>query len=112
MAMAAMMTSGMKDMPRYPRTRPVMAIPLPLIRPALLPISERDKCPKIIARTADGNRKKKQPKIKLATDLPLVVGNGSGVGVGGAGDATFAAGLAGAIAAPQLLQKPVPSAAG
>src|SRR6267378_4915866 len=51
-----------------------MAIPSPLSRPALLRISERERCPKMIARIDMGNTKRKSPQIRLTIAFPLVSG--------------------------------------
>src|SRR5713226_7615522 len=49
-----MITMGINDKPRYPSTRPAMAMPFPPKRPALFWISERDKWPMITATIAAG----------------------------------------------------------
>src|SRR5258708_40304197 len=78
-----------------------MARPSPLSRPALLRISERERCPKIIARIDKGNAKRKTPQAKLAMAFPLVSG-----GVPGTGAAVTGA----EISLPQTLQNFSPAA--
>src|SRR5215831_4400645 len=71
-AMAAMMRTGIIAIPMYPMISPARAIPSPWRRPWLFRISERDTCPRMIATIAEGMRKEKKPRIKLAIALPLV----------------------------------------
>src|SRR5712675_1773967 len=78
-----------------------MARPSPLSRPALLRISERERCPKIIARIDRGNAKRKTPQAKLAMAFPLVTG-----GVPG----TVAVVTGAEISLPQTLQNFSPAA--
>src|SRR5580700_1306507 len=49
-----------------------MATPSPLSRPALLRISERDRCPKMMATIDKGNANRKRPQTKLTIAFPLV----------------------------------------
>src|SRR5579872_3603106 len=77
---------GIAPTPTYPSTNPAIATPSPLIRPALLRISERLKWPKTMARMARGKTKKKIPLIRLTIALPLVSG-----GVDGGAPATATA---------------------
>src|SRR5216683_2066096 len=76
-----------------------MAIPCPLSRPALLRISERERCPKIIAKIDKGNAKRKTPQARLAM---AVVSGGIPVAVAAAtgADTSF----------PQTLQNLSPAA--
>jgi hypothetical protein len=69
---------GMKAMPAYPSTSPVIANPLPCSRPALFLMSDREMCPKTIAAMAVGRAKKKIPRIRLAIAFPLVRGGSVG----------------------------------
>ncbi len=83
-------------MPRYPSTRPVMAMPRPPMRPADLRISESETWPRMIAAMEAGRKNVKIPQIRLAMALPLVgaspargggvanelPGTGAGPGVG------------------------------
>src|SRR6266581_3775802 len=74
MAIAAMIKTGTNAKPVYPSTRPAMAIPRPVRRPALRRISDSDRWPMITATIADGRKKKRMPQIRLAIALPLVLG--------------------------------------
>src|SRR5437879_12278758 len=65
-AMAATISTGIAAIPRYPMISPPSAIPPPLRRPWLFRISEREMCPRMIAAIAEGMRKEKKPRIKLA----------------------------------------------
>src|SRR5580700_2698902 len=62
-----------------------MAIPSPLSRPALLRISEREMCPKIIARIDIGNANRKSPQTRLTIALPLVSAGAVKAGVSATG---------------------------
>src|SRR5580692_40260 len=82
MAIAATIMMGMMTRPRYPSTRPVMAMPRPPIRPAELRISESEMWPRMIAAMEAGRKNVKIPQIRLAIALPLVCaspGRGGGV---------------------------------
>src|SRR5580692_9185352 len=82
MAIAATIMLGMMTRPRYPSTRPVMAMPRPPRRPADLRISESEMWPRMIAAMEAGKKTVKIPQIRLAMALPLVGGlptSGGGV---------------------------------
>src|SRR5437016_4177326 len=72
---------------------PASAMPAPLRRPALLAISEREMCPKTIARMASGKKKNRKrplamPRMRLATAFPLVTAGWSAVYMDAAGGRT------------------------
>src|ERR1700722_583201 len=71
-AIAATITTGMMTRPRYPSTRPGLAMPRPPIRPAELRISESEMWPRIIAAMEAGRKNVKIPQTRLAMALPLV----------------------------------------
>jgi hypothetical protein len=50
----------------------IIAAPLPPSRPADLPISDSDRCPRIIAAMDAGSKNAKIPQTKLAIAFPLV----------------------------------------
>src|SRR5271163_2562580 len=56
-------------------------MPSPLSRPALLRMSERDRCPNMIARIDNGNANRKSPQTKLAIAFPLVSAGAIAAGV-------------------------------
>src|SRR5438876_11896483 len=73
-AIAAMIRmNGIATTPRYPRTRPAMARPWPVKRPALFLISDRERWPRMIATTESG-KILMIPQIKLPIALQLVCG--------------------------------------
>src|ERR1700674_782200 len=80
-AIAATIMTGMMTRPRYPSTKPVMAMPLPPMRPAELRISESEMWPRIIAAMEAGRKNVKIPHTMLAIALPLV--GASPVTIGG-----------------------------
>src|SRR5579884_97171 len=71
-----MMRRGIMATPMYPKIKPAKALPIPTRVPPLRLILLRDKCPKIIARTAAGKIKKKIPSTRLAVAIPLTSGKG------------------------------------
>src|SRR5258708_5307452 len=57
-----------------------MAKPSPFSRPALLRISDKERCPKTTATIEIGKKKKNSPQIKLTMAFPLVCTGASETG--------------------------------
>src|SRR6266850_6369654 len=86
-----------------------MAMPWPLSLPALFLISERDRCPKIIATMESGRNKKKSPDTKLTIAFPLVSAGAAEVGPPSPGEETDA-GVLDDTLRPQTRQNCSPAA--
>src|SRR5579863_1603033 len=84
---------------------PTIAKPLPPSRPALLRISESDKCPKRTAAIALGGKKNRTPQTRLNMAFPLGSGGSPNATPGSSGGLAEVA----KTALPQIEQKLSPS---